>query len=213
MNLVGHLEVAARCGLGEAGQLGAILPDIASMLRVRVDRDALAGLADGADVVAGVAVHHATDAAFHDHVVVRGSMAAINVSLAERGVARGAARSAAHVGYEMLLDAVADDRLPAVMRSADDDLVRAALGAPDRWPELRDYFAHRVACHDDPEWVAERLYAVLRHRPRLAFPQGQVLAVAAVLSEHAPAIRANAPAIFDDVTSATARSTRSQARR
>jgi hypothetical protein len=206
MNLVGHVEVAARCGLGVHGQLGAVLPDLASMLRTRIDRDALAGGGpDVVDVAVGVAVHHATDAAFHDHPTVRASMASLNLSLTRRGVARGAARSVGHVGYEMLLDAHADDRLPGVMGAADDDLVAAVLAAPARWPELRDHFAHRVAHHDDAEWVAERLFFVLRHRPRLAFPREQVPAVAAVLEEHGPAIRAQAPAIFAEVTAATAR--------
>lgn len=197
MNLAGHLEVAARIGLERDAQFGAILPDFAAILRVRIDKETLTP-----ELAQGVKVHHLTDAAFHHHHEVRATMARINHALSDRGLSRGAARSVAHVGYEMLLDSAVDDRLAAVVRGADHDAVSAALRDPDQWPDVRAHFATRVARYDDPHWVADRLHAVLRHRPRLAFPRHQVDDVAQVLATHHPHIRSTAGAVFDQVTEA-----------
>jgi hypothetical protein len=180
MNFFGHALIAQR---NEATRgairpefvLGAMLPDFASMLRTRppeTSHDALR---------AGLAFHHRTDDAFH------GSQSFLEFSrlassfLAERGLARGAARAVAHVGVELLLDA-AFARETAANEAylwAVECGLTARVASHIHWPnsELESKFQH--LCHslrqrgayrsDTPaELVAERLRNILADRPRLA---------------------------------------------
>jgi hypothetical protein len=197
MNFVGHHEVAARAGLDGAGRLGAMLPDFATMLGVRLQRDVLSP-----DVRAGVALHHATDAVFHGDEQVLAGMHALTASLAAVDVPRGAARAIGHIGYEMLLDGWlgAADLRGAL--AADDPEVAKALADHAEWPGMRGHLATRVAYYDDPDWVADRLFHILARRPRLAFPPEQRPAVAAVLATMLPDVRDAAPTVFATVTSA-----------
>ena len=77
-----------------------MLPDFATMVRAR--------LADAEDpeVAAGIAHHHATDAAFHGMPAVLGLMRELDERLAALGCARGPRRAVAHIGVELLLDGV-----------------------------------------------------------------------------------------------------------
>lgn len=201
MNVHGHLEVAARCGADAATQVGAALPDLAAMLRVRLDHEAMPP-----ELRTGVALHHRTDGAFHDHPVVRVEMARLSDALRARGLDRGAARAIGHVGYEMLLDAtVPRDRLGAVLDAVDAAVIDLALGAPPQWHELRGHLIGGAARHDAPAWVAERLFHILDRRPRLRFAVAQLPAVADVLAERAPVIHAQAPEVVADVCAQVSR--------
>jgi hypothetical protein len=196
MNFVGHHEIARRGGLDSAARLGAMLPDFASMLGVRLDREVLPAAVD-----AGVVVHHATDASFHAHHTVQRGMHALTSALAARGLARGPARAIGHVGYEMALDStVATAGMAEALDHADDPAVARSVGGHPRWRPMCRHLAERAARYDDPDWLADRLFHILGRRPRLAFPVEQTPTVAAVLAGAAPEIHRCAPTIFDEVT-------------
>jgi hypothetical protein len=196
MNFVGHHEVARRAGLDDEARLGAMLPDFASMLGVRLRREVLP-----ACVHRGVAAHHATDAAFHSHQTVQGGMQALTAALVARGIARGPARAVGHVGYEMVLDSmVGTAGVIEALGHADDPGVAKSLGDHPEWRPMCRHLARRAARYDDPAWVADRLFHILGRRPRLSFPVEQTATVAEALADAAPEIHRSAAAIFDDVT-------------
>jgi len=98
VNFFGHAHVAAWYDPAPAFVFGAMLPDFFSMLgRVR------AAVTDS-QLASGVAFHHATDAAFHSIPDFVERVAEARSRLSSAGVRRGAARAAAHIGVEMLLD-------------------------------------------------------------------------------------------------------------
>jgi hypothetical protein len=200
VNFVGHHEVAARLGLPADARLGAMLPDLATMLGVRLQRELLAP-----SVAEGVAVHHATDAVFHDDARVRRAMVSLGAALSDAGLARGPARAIGHVGYEMLLDATATAPIADALDESRATAVTDALHDHPEWSVMRSYLATRRAHYDDVEWVAERLFHILDRRPRLRFPHAQISDVAAALATAQPSVRAHAPAIFADVTAAVTR--------
>jgi hypothetical protein len=204
MNFVGHHEVARRSGLDDAGRLGAMLPDFASMLGVRLRREVLP-----ARVETGVAAHHVADAAFHSHEMVQAAMHALTATLVARGVARGPARAVGHVGYEMVLDSTVDPAgVIEALGHADDPGVAESLGDHPEWRPMCRHLAQRAARYDDPVWVADRLFHILGRRPRLSFPIAQTATVAEALADAAPAIHGSAVAIFDDVTTAVSPASR-----
>src|SRR6202040_922306 len=80
--------------------LGAMLPDFCSMLGLREP------CAQDRVLATGIHFHHITDRAFHDLAIFRRLCREATAVLGARGVARGTARAVAHVGVELLLDAV-----------------------------------------------------------------------------------------------------------
>ena len=100
MNYFGHAVVAAAANRSPEFILGATLPDLASMLRIRV------GPAFSGELLAGIRFHHDTDRAFHDSRAFRGLQRTSFTRLLGLGVRRGTARAAAHAGIEILLDSV-----------------------------------------------------------------------------------------------------------
>jgi hypothetical protein len=196
MNFLGHHEVAGLAGLDPAGRLGSMLPDFATMLGVRLWAEPLPQ-----QVRAGVQVHHATDASFHSHPDVLAGMGSMTAAMSRAGLPRGAARGCGHVGYEMLLDApVASTPIRAALAHAGDPGVHDALASHAEWLPMCEHLATRAARYDDPGWIAERLFHILGRRPRLRFAREQIPAVAAVLSDLAPAVHAAAARILADVT-------------
>ena len=179
MNFFGHALIAQR---HEATRgpvraefvLGSMLPDFASMLRVRPPRATLEAL------VAGLHFHHATDEAFH------GSQAFLEFSgrassyLSSHGLPRGSARAVAHVGVELLLDTVlatssANEAYLSALECALTERVadRIEWQASDckaRFTQLCRSLVGRGAVRADtpPELVAQRLRNILADRPRLA---------------------------------------------
>jgi hypothetical protein len=200
MNFVGHHEVAVRRGLDAPARLGAMLPDFATMLGIRLQPDAL-----DAAVRAGVELHHRTDAVFHPLDDVRRGMQQLTAAVADRGVGRGAARAIGHVGYEMLVDSMLEPIAlrDTIERAGDDPGVATALAGHPEWPTMRGHLATRVAHYDDPEWVAVRLFHILERRPRLAFPADRLAAVIDALATAAPGVRAVAPSVLATVVAAT----------
>jgi hypothetical protein len=200
MNFVGHHEVARRVGLGDAGRLGAMLPDFATMLGTRLKAEDLP-----AEVRVGVELHHRTDAVFHGLDAVLHGMREVTTTLLELGVGRGAARAVGHIGYEMLLDAAlvaAPITTTLTARPAADRRVDEALGRAERWPAMRQLLAEREPHYDDPVWVAERLFEILQRRPRLAFPAEHLPSVASALAATIPGVSSSASGVLRDVIAA-----------
>lgn len=200
MNHLGHVAVGWATGRRDpAFLLGTALPDLASMVGVRVDRALLPPT-----VAEGVACHLAADEAFHAHPVFREGSAALRADLRASGLATGPTRAVGHAGWELLLDgALVGGEVEAAYRSSLDvaDVVLSAIGSDQRyrWSRL---LAHRPAPplrYDDPVWVAERLRSMLAHRPRLGFDVGSAGVVAAVLAEHRPRVAA----VADEVVRAS----------
>jgi hypothetical protein len=204
VNILGHTHVALAAGRDDPGYLlGAVLPDLAPMAGVRVDRQALA-----APIADGVRCHVRTDTAFHAHPAFVAGAGAVRRALEERGVASGPARAVGHAGWELLLDgtlvgtdseaefrrAMATGGDPSgAMSAADAGLWTAFVDRGRSTPALR---------YDDPRWVADRLRAMLSRRPRLRLPGDQVPLVADVLAAHMADVHAVATAVLADTARA-----------
>lgn len=176
MNFVAHVVVAQQVTdrATTAHLLGAAAPDLVRMARLPVATTGPAGFR------AGVAVHHRTDARFHELAWFRSHTRALVAGLDARGVRRGPARGAAHVLTELLLD--------GALLAGDHDThgfteAWAALGRPDAeavamvhpddqgpWVEFLERLTGRLepTAYADPLYAADRTAGTLGHRPRLA---------------------------------------------
>jgi hypothetical protein len=212
MNFFGHAVVACRRAPapGPAFVLGAMLPDLAAMCGGRVVE-----IAD-AEVAAGVRHHHETDRVFHAAPAFRRLCRDAEAGLSGRGVGRGGARGAAHVGVELLLDGLLVDEEPA--RSVYERSVARAhagdLGAALRWhaPEQAERWAAlqrrlagaSLAGYRDLDVVAERVARALARRPLLALAPAEVAAVREELPRMRDATARVATALVAEVTRAVA---------
>lgn len=190
MNILGHTHVALAAGRDDPGWLlGAVLPDLAPMAGVRVDRSALPD-----DVADGVRCHLRTDASFHALPAFLRGAKAIRWALDARGVSSGPARAVGHAGWELLLDGTlvrsrTEGAFRRAMAAGSSATVAMSTGDAARWEAFVD--RGRTAPElgfDDPRWVADRLYAMLGRRSRLRLPAEQVPAVVEVLAEQRPAV-------------------------
>ena len=204
MNYLGHVAVALRTGRHDRDYvLGAALPDLTSMLGMRIDRSALPG-----PVADGVACHLAADTAFHAHAAFRAGSAALRHDLGSAGFATGPRRAIGHAGWELLLDgtlvgspAETAYREALAGASALTDVVAVEHRA--RWRSLANGGQPPALRYDDPEWVADRLVAMLSRRPRLAVDPTQAPVIVGVLARHQVSIASVAAAVIDDVGAAT----------
>ncbi len=182
MTFVAHALVATWWSASPTGDpafvLGAMLPDLCSMLGVRVPPIAQSSLG------LGVRLHYRTDRVFHAAPSFREQVALGRRRLCELGLRPGRARAAAHVGVELLLDGFVAQK-PGVLGS-----VAAALGVGIahhsrwlRWPDaavgegFRDLatvlLSRDLAGQDGtPRAVAFRVVRAFRHRPLLRLDAG-----------------------------------------
>ena len=169
MNFFGHAAVAAWFDSCPAFVLGSMLPDFCGMLSLRTPAARDSRLADG------IALHHATDALFHEHPLFLQWNSLSVRELSAAGLQRGAARAASHIGVELLFD---EELLS-------DSAARVAYGSGLLAPIEPDLFAEgdggtrlrhlleQLAARGlpdvprAPEHVAERIGRALAHRPRL----------------------------------------------
>ena len=210
MNFFGHALVAQRRE-ATRGQvraefvLGSMLPDFASMLRVRPPRATLEAIR------AGLQFHHLTDEAFH------GSQAFLEFSgqassfLQSHGLARGSARAVAHVGVELLLDsALVTDHANEAYLSAIECALTARVADHIEWQSTDGQSRFTHLCHSlakrgavradtSPELIAERLRNILASRPRLALDDAGQSVVRDWAVTTRPLIAAGAPLLLREV--------------
>ena len=173
VNFFGHATVASWQGANPGLTLGAMLPDFATMCRARIAH------VHSDDIAAGVALHHRTDAAFHQLDIFVELCADTTQRLRQHGVAKGGARASAHVAVEMFLDgALLDDEAAStgylaaieLAPSCDEAILWQAPDQAMRW----DHLCKRLGetglprAYRDPIQVAERITWILARRPRLA---------------------------------------------
>ena len=219
MNFFGHAVIARRkeAARGSAEPhlasairaefvLGAMLPDFASMLRVRPPRVSNSVLEEG------VRFHHATDDAFHGSEWFLEFSHQASSFLAARGLSRGSARAVAHVGVELELDGALVHEAPAneaYLSALDAALTKPGAGHIS-W-ESSDYEARfQHLCHNlksrgpprgdsAPELVAERLRYILASRPRLALDDAGQSVVRDWVVTARPLIVSRAPLLLAEV--------------
>jgi hypothetical protein len=174
VNFFGHAAVARWYSGSPTFVLGAMLPDFAAMIRSRPPR-ALDPVLES-----GVALHHETDRVFHDTLVFRELSSWAHADLARRGLARGPARAAAHVGTEILIDGVLAGEASArraylaaltVARALDQEIVTwHDARSPTAFAELVAQLCARgiSRSHHTPDVLALRVARALASRPRLA---------------------------------------------
>ena len=201
MNYFAHARVATAVGGGDALVLGAMLPDFAHMMGVRISGLEHPRLAEG------TALHRRTDAAFHTSPEFRRLLSAGIQDLGSAGLRRGPARGAAHVGLELLLDvALAGDE------AGDAGYLGALHAAPDllgtigwsdacgasRWPRLhRRLLAAGLPSSESPP-IAERVARALASRPRLRLEPGERAPLERWLAATAEPVSRAAPRLLGD---------------
>ncbi len=211
MNFYAHATVACWERGDPEFVLGSMLPDFATMAGTRLRSAGHAGVA------AGMVLHRVSDAAFHESPRFGALWLAGTRWLRENGVSRGAARGAAHVGIELLLDGVLVDdarvreRYAAALDAGADRALRATLrwDADDgdrRWQRLQSRLAaHGVPLeYRRPEVVAQRVTRALSARPRLALEADESGTLARWLDRAQPDVVAAAPELLDQVRSGIA---------
>jgi hypothetical protein len=199
VNLLAHVRVALAAGDEVRLVLGAVLPDLESLVREPLE----AARADP-EVARGIAIHRATDAVFHADPRFTAGSIALTRALQARGVGRGASRAVGHAGWELLLDGllVDDARVTGAFDAATaalDPLVppgHALRRFLDR-PRTGEPF---WAGYGRSEEIALRLHRQLASRPRLAFPAADLGPVAEQLEATRDEVREVGPGLIDDVT-------------
>jgi len=208
VNFFAHAKVALWRSADPRFVLGAMLPDLTGMLGLRIRT------VDHPELAAGVAFHHATDAAFHASRIFVAQCAEGLAALSAAGVSRGTARAVAHVGTELLLDGVLSRDIPALAA------YRGALDAATRErfvdhldfeklessAQLHDGLA-RLAKAPVPEgyrelgFVVARLRGTLARRPRLAMHDRDLESVEAFVAASQLRIIELWPALLEEVRS------------
>ena len=159
------------------------------------------------EVAAGVELHHQTDRAFHRLPVFVHAMSEIQSQLMARGLGRGPAAGAAHVGFEICLDVALIDEPDAVPHYlAALEVARGELRAAFTWPADGDAvrwqaLVDRLASYGpprpfDPGPLAERVTRARAGRPRLALDVGGTDLVRAEMPDIAARATAAAPGIL-----------------
>lgn len=170
MNFFGHSVVAGQVEPAPAVILGAMLPDLESMVGSTASRFVSDPLRRG------VWLHHATDRVFHDGPQFLAHQEAARSVLATLPVRRGPRRAVAHVGVELILDSALNTppRLERYLSALEAGLQAATLrGVPFlQRLQLRSLFktlARRAAyvTPGAPSGVVERLDRALWARPAL----------------------------------------------
>jgi hypothetical protein len=167
VNFFGHAFLAAERHADPDFVLGSMLPDLAGFAGEPSERWLRHAAGDG------VRFHRATDSAFHRAPAFGSFCASHSRALQERGMRRGPALGAAHVGGELLLDGwlAVEWGEPALYRGAL-HAAPALLGV-DASEELLAVCARLAAApvpraYADAAFVVARVVRALASRPRLA---------------------------------------------
>jgi hypothetical protein len=193
MNFLGHAAAARWHSDDPRFVLGAMLPDFAHMAGLRGVRP------EGEQVLAGIAFHHRTDAAWHGCPGFHALSHAGTERLQAEGVGRGPAMALGHVAIELLLDGVlADDR------ELTDDYaaaLRVELALDDALQRVRVRLAEAGA----PRWyldldaLAPRLERILASHPRLALAPGDREPLRGWLVDARVQVSADAPQLLAEL--------------
>ena len=200
MNFFGHAVAAGRVDDDPAFLLGAMAPDLLPLC------GAVAGVATSPAVAAGQAHHLAVDASFHANPAFTRLQAWAARAMIDRGLPRGPARGAAHVGIELFLDGqlAADDRgRDAYTRSLSG---ADTTGAPFVWQDEPSQHRWRALiqrlrggalpeAYRDPGFVADRIVGALARRPRLAVSSTGATILRAFLPALNARVQAEVPAL------------------
>jgi hypothetical protein len=192
VNFFGHAVVATWSNPTSGCVLGAMLPDFATMSGTRL----AASSGTDAEIERGIALHHATDAAFHRLPPVLALMRELDGKLDAAGCARGPRRAVAHIGVELLLDGVLVAE-PAYREHYLAGLAHDPSGIA--WREESDaarlaVLLSRLRAHgvpDDlarPEAIVQRLHRMLSHRPLLAPNATDLAAIRSCLVDYKPRV-------------------------
>ncbi len=204
MNFFGHAVAARLVDDAPAFVLGAMAPDLLPLC------GAVAGAETSPEVGAGEAHHRSVDAIFHASPAFGALQAWATGELRQRGLPRGAARGAAHIGIELFLDgALARDT------SARDGYLRClrdaeTTRAPFVWEDdvsrqrwwslvLRLRTGTIPDAYRDPDFVGARIIGALARRPRLALPDADAATLHAFLPALAARVTSEAPSLVDAV--------------
>jgi acyl carrier protein phosphodiesterase len=211
LNFFAHAVVASRRSHAPRFVLGAMLPDLVSMIGVRVQH------ADDAELSRGIELHHATDSTFHAAPAFTALCSSSISGLCEQGVGRGTARAVAHVGVELLLDGALSGDAPeralyaaALAAAADGGLDQLlTLAPPHGLPRLSAGLARLASselpeAYRDPAFVVDRLRVILARRPRLAMAEGDYDKVAEWAEAIQPSVLACSRELLEHVVSHTA---------
>lgn len=215
VNLVGHVAVALgnRPAPSSDFLVGCMLPDLATIARVRVSRPT-------GEVGQGVGYHHECDAVFHELPWFVEHTVRLRDELLAAGVDRGAARASAHAGLEMLLDGafVDDESVQSRVRGALDTLddhaesLAGLAAVPDRerWVATVRRIARALDTNGyaDPTSITLRLQRMTAGRRRIELRADQSAIVTRVLADAQPDVLVAAPGVVatvrDEVTRRTA---------
>ena len=198
MNFFGHAAIARDSAPGVV--LGAMLPDFATMCGGRIER------ADDADVAAGIDLHHATDAVFHQLPAVVGLMHELDDRLLAASCARGPRRATAHIGVELLLDGILVDE-PAYRAAylaglaCDPALTWRDADAAPRFTALLGRL-RGFGVPDDlrrPDAITHRIQRILAPRPLLAPSPDDLRAIRGALVEFQPRVEVASETILRGV--------------
>lgn len=206
MNFFGHATVACVHSDAPRFVLGAMLPDLAGMARVRVAR-----VLD-VEVARGVDLHHETDRVFHAAPAFRAACSSALQALEPQGVSRASARAVGHVGSELLLDGLlsSDAHACAAYARALDVAVSDHLERSIEWDSgpdadrLHDLLVRLRSAplpegYRDTDFVCDRLHTILARRPRLALQQRDLSPVRAWLDQAVDQLARDRDAILDAV--------------
>ncbi len=202
MNFFAHALVASWRSPSPAYAVGAMLPDLAGMVGARTPP------VDHPDLTAGVELRHATDRAFHRLPVFVRAMSEIQQQLRLRGLARGPAAGAAHVGFELCLDGALLEEPDAIrhymaaLEAARGELrgliLWPAADAAARWHMLVERLASAGPPHRyrDLDLVTDRVARALAGRPLLTLERGDGEHLRAEMPDIAARANAAAPGIL-----------------
>jgi hypothetical protein len=206
MNYFGHAWIAGWFSQQEPFVLGAMLPDLANMLRLPPPAT------EHPELAAGVGLHHETDRAFHASqtftALERGALSA----LSELGFPKGPRRALAHVGVEFLIDEQL--ALGAPSWSAYHTALHfgaSATGGLLAWRTDHDQQRFALLCRrlaalsharDGVPALVKRLFGTLADRPRLALGSEHAPCLEAWLRASTPLVAQRLPELLDELRGA-----------
>jgi hypothetical protein len=207
MNFFGHAWVAGWFSQQEPFVLGAMLPDLTSLLRLPAPASRHPGLS------AGIRLHHDTDRAFHQSRVFAGLEQRARATLAALGLPKGPRRALAHVGVEFLIDEELAQSAPSwsgytsALQFGGSEPGRSALAwgsaeGEQRFAALCRRLTTLAHVRADIPALIPRLFATLAGRPRLELEPEHAPLVSTWLGEAAPQVSVGLPELLGELEAA-----------